>query len=61
MYLEQSLWSCSRASRPGRLWEALSGQWWVWVMTVMVWSGWDENEVARGCRDWPGTMLLVLE
>ena len=35
--------------------------WWVWVMTMMIWCGWDENEVARRCHSGPGTMLLVME
>ena len=42
-------------------WEALSGPWWVCVIMMMVWSGWDKNDVARtGCGG-PGTVLLILE
>ena len=28
---------------------------------MMVWSAWDENEVAMRCRGGPETKLLVLE
>ena len=31
------------------------------MMTMMVWSGWDENEVVKRCRGGPGTKLMVLE
>ena len=30
-------------------------------MAIMVWSGWDKNNVARRGRGGPGTVLLVLE
>ena len=61
MDLEQSLWSCSGISQSQRLLEALSGPWWVWVMAMMIWSGWDKNEVTRRGRGRPVTVLLVLE
>ena len=61
MDLEQSLWSCSEISQSQRLLESLSGPRWVWVMAMMIWSGWDKNEVTRRGRGGPGTVLLVLE
>ena len=54
MDLEQSLWSCSGLSQSQRLWEALSGPWWIWVMAMMIWSGWDKNKL-------PGEVVVGLE
>ena len=61
MGLEQSWWSCTGISQSCRLWEALSGPWLVWVMALMVWNGWDKNQVAMRGRSGPGTVLLALE
>ena len=41
-----------------RIW---SGQWLVWMMTMMVRSCWDENEVARRCCGGPGTIINAVD
>ena len=39
----------------------MSGQWLVWMMTMMVRSCWDENEVARRCCGGPGTIINAVD
>ena len=31
------------------------------MMAIRIWSGWDNNEVARGGRSEPGTAVVVLD
>ena len=30
-------------------------------MAMMIWGGWDENEITRRGRGGPGTVMFVLE